>query len=310
MWDDLYREAIRHVRQQEWQLAEQKLVESKKTGPDSGRGVIRRGLLGRDDYFPEFYMGVVYLNTGRPALAVAQFQTARQRGLNPKDGEFRQIGDLEARATMLAEAEAKSKPKPAPVDPRSQFKALLDQAQKLLAESRYDDAESAARQARGLNVDNVAVDTVILNIETRRRTATLQQQLKGNPGLAELRRLLSEYENTGIAVDELRRRIAAAEAIDARASAERIGMIEFYSGNYQKALGALAGAEKLAPLSARGNFYRACILASLATRGKATNQAQLREARRFYALAAQQADAFKSDLRYVSPRILQLLQGS
>ena len=71
-----------------------------------------------------------------------------------------------------------------------------------------------------------------------------------------------------------------------------------------------AEAEKMAPLSARGNFYRAVILASLATRGKTTNQGQLREARRFYTLAAQQPDAFKGDLRYVSPRILELLRGS
>ena len=40
------------------------------------------------------------------------------------------------------------------------------------------------------------------------------------------------------------------------------------------------------------------------------NQAQLREARRAYTLAAQQPAEFKSDLRWVSPRILQLLQGS
>ena len=95
-----------------------------------------------------------------------------------------------------------------------------------------------------------------------------------------------------------------------RARGERASMIEYYSGNYQKALSAITDAEKSAPLSARGYFYRACILASLATRGKTMNQGQLREARRFYTLAAQQPAAFKDDLRYVSPRILQLLQGA
>lgn len=308
VWDDLYREAIRHVQRKEWKDAEAKLLESKKTGPESGRGVIRRGLLGRDDYFPEFYLGVVFVNTGRPALAIPQFQIARKRGLNPKDGAFRQIGEFESTAAAMMDAEVKAKP--IPVDPRPQFKTLIDQAQRFLAESRYDDAEDAARQARGLNVDNAAVDTIVQTIDIRRRTARLQQQLTGNPSLAELGRLLTEYENTGVSVDDVRRRIAAAEAGEARATAERTGMIEFYSGNYQRALTLISDAEKIAPLTARGNFYRACSLASLATRGKATNQAQLREARRYYAIAAQQPDAFKNDLRYISPRLLQLLQAS
>jgi hypothetical protein len=311
VWDDLYREAIRHVRSQEWRLAEQKLLESRKTGPPSGRGVIRRGLLGRDDYFPEFYLGVVYLNTGRAAQAIPQFQTARQRGLNPKEGEFRQIDEFEARANALVEAEKRNTP--AAPDPREQFKTAFGNAQKLFAEGRLEEAEASARQARGLNVDNAAVDAFLAKLGASRVSQRLQQALRGNPGLAELRKLLAEYEGTGVPLDELKRRIAAAEAAEAtavRARGERTGMIEFYTGNYQKALGAIAEAEKSAPLSARGNFYRAVILASLATRGKTMNQGQLREARRFYSLAAQQPDAFKNDLRYVSPRILELLRGS
>jgi tetratricopeptide (TPR) repeat protein len=310
-WDDQYREGIRHVRNREWRLAEEKLLESRKGGPPSGRGVIRRGLLGRDDYFPEFYLGVVYLNTNRPALALPQFQTARQRGINPKESEFRQIDEFETRANAMIEAEKRNAP--AAPDPREQYKAFFGQAQRALAEGRYDEAEAAAKQARSLNVDNAAVDAFVLKLGSTRGSARLQQQLRTNPGLAELRKLLAEYEGTGVSVDEIRRRITAAEAAEAttaRARGERAGMIEYYTGNYQKALNAIADAEKIAPLSARGNFYRACILASLATRGKTTNLGQLREARRFYALAAQQPAEFKGDLRYVSPRILQLLQGS
>jgi tetratricopeptide (TPR) repeat protein len=311
VWDDLYREAIRHVRNREWTLAEQKLTESQKTGPASGRGVIRRGFLGRDDYFPEFYLGVVYLNTNRAAQALAQFETARQRGINPNDSEFRQITDFESRASAILEAEKRNRA--ATPDPKEQFKTLFGQAQRSFTEGRLDDAESAARQARALNVDNVAVDAFLLKLGLSRDTARLQQELRGNPTLAELRKLLAEFEGTGVSVEEVRRRIAAAEAGEAtaaRARGERAGMIEYYSGNYQKALAAIAEAEKQAPLSARGNFYRACILASLATRGKATNQGQLREARRFYALAARQAEQFKDDLRFVSPRILELLRGA
>jgi tetratricopeptide (TPR) repeat protein len=311
IWDDLYREAIKHVQRKEWKLAEEKLMESKKTGPASGRGVIRRGLLGRDDYFPDFYLGVVFVNTGRPGLAIPQFQSARKAGLNPRDSEFRQIDQFEATAAALLKAEADLAESKRPDPKIAQFNKQLDEAQTLFKENRFDEAEAIAKKARAFNVDNAAVDALLQNIGRARLTARLQQQLKASPGLPELRKLLSEYENTGISVEEIRRRIAAAEgAISAaRLAVERNGMIEFFSGNYQKALGVFAEAEKSAPLSARSNFYRACTLASLATRGKATNQSQLREARKYYAAAAaENAAAFSRDLRYISPRILELLK--
>src|SRR5215207_2680093 len=61
-WADLYRQAITHVQRREWKPAEEKLLAAIKAGPKSGRGVIRR-FMDRDDYYPEFYLGVVYLNT-------------------------------------------------------------------------------------------------------------------------------------------------------------------------------------------------------------------------------------------------------
>jgi tetratricopeptide (TPR) repeat protein len=307
-YDDLYRDAISHVRQREWQLAEQKLNQARKIGPPSGRNVIRRGLMGRSDYFPEFYLAVVYLNTGRAAEALPLFQAARQRGLNPRDSEFRQIGELESRANAIIEAEKRNAVPTGPT-PQEQFKNSFGNAQRLFAEGRLDDAEAAARQARAFNVDNAAADGLLAKISSARATSRFQADLKRARTLADLRKLIDEYENTGINLDDVRRRITDGEAVETRSRFERVGMIEYYTGNYQKALAAIADAEKSAPLSARGNFYRACILASLATRGKTINQGQLREARRFYELAAKQPDVFKADLRFVSPRILELLKG-
>ena len=77
-WDDLYREAIRHVQRREWKPAEDKLLAAIKAGPKSGRGVIRR-FMDRDDYFPEFYLGVVYLNTNRVGAALVQIGRASCR---------------------------------------------------------------------------------------------------------------------------------------------------------------------------------------------------------------------------------------
>jgi hypothetical protein len=312
-FDDLYREAIRHVRAREWQLAEQKLNQARKTGPPSGRDVIRRGLMGRADFFPEFYLGVVYLNTGRAAEALPLFQLARQRGVNPKDSEFRQIAEFEKRAEAILEAE-KRNAVPAGPTPQEQFKTSFGLAQKLFGENRYDEAEASARQARTFNVDNGAVDGLLQKIEGARVGIRFQAQLKSARTLSDFRALRKEYEGKDLPMlrkelAELESRIAMLEAAETRARGERTGMIEYYTGNYQRALAAIADAERAAPLSPRGNFYRACILASLATRGKAVNQGQLREARRYFALAQQQPDAFKADLRYVSPRILELLKG-
>jgi hypothetical protein len=306
-WDDLYREAKRHVERREWKLAEDKLMASVKTGPAPGPRVIRRGIMGRDDYFPAYYLGVIYLNTSRAAAALTQFQVARKQGINPKESEFRQLADFEARAASLAEAEVpKGPPRP---DVKQQFKIFIDQSLRALGEARYDDAEAAAKQARALNVDAAAADGLLQKVNTARASAKLQQELARGPDLAELRRLLTEYESSGASLDELRRRIAAAESTEVRTVAERAAMLAFFEGNYQRSVAALADAEKKAPLSARGYFYRACSLASLATRGKVTNEAQLREARRQFALAAQNPVEFERDLKFISPRLLELLRG-
>jgi hypothetical protein len=307
-WDDLYREAIAHVSRQEWKLAEDKLQAAIKSGPPSGRGVIRRRVFNRNDYFPEFYLGIVYLNTNRAAEARTQFNAARKGNVNVREREFERLPEYESRAKELADAAAKERAKPTPAQ---QFKTLLDQAQRSLGESRYEEAENTARSARGLNVDNGAADELLQDIGRARATARVQEALKGSPSLAELQRLLSEYGDSGAALDEVRKRIAAGEAVQRRNTAERAAMIAYYGGNYGQSIAALSEAEQSgAGLTARGQFYRAVTLAAQATRGKVANQNQLREARKAWAIANAHAEEFKADLRYISPQILQLLRGS
>lgn len=307
-WQDLYRDAIDHVAKGEWKQAEDKLTTAQKAGPPSGRDVIRRGVFARQDYFPEYYLGIVYLNTERAIQAETQFKVARARGLDPREKEFAQLPGLEARAASLAKAERE---KAAAPDPKQVFRQQIESARAAIADGRFDDAERIARQARASNVDNAAADDMLVNVTRGRANARVQAALKGTPGLAELRRLLSEYGNAGINLDEVVRRIEGLEAAERRNVAERAAMVSFYSGNYGQSLNALTEAEKSgAGLSARGQFYRAVALASQATRGKSTNQNLLREARKAWAAANERPDDFKADLRYISPRILQLLRGS
>ena len=306
-WDDLYRDAIALISKEQWKAAEDVLTRAMKAGPPSGRGVIRRGMFGRDDYFPEYYLGIIYLFTNRPTEAQTQFQVARKRGINVKEKEFAALAQYEARARELIDIDTKNR---ATADRNQQFKRLLGEAQKLLAGARFDDAEAAARQARELNVDNGTVDTVLQNVQKARATVRLQEALKRNPSAADLRRLLAEYESAGIPLDDLRKRLESAELVERRNTVERTAMVAFYTGNYTQALNALTEAEKLLELTPRGHFYRAVALASQATRGKEVNQSLLQRARQAWQTASRNEDQFKPDLRYVSPQILRLLSGS
>jgi len=109
-WYDLYDQAIDHVARGEWEAAEAKLQQSKKLGPAPGRNVLRYGML-RRPFFPDFYLGVVFLNTNRPTEALRQFALVRaQRTFNPQDKEFVTIADMENEARTnekrLADASA------------------------------------------------------------------------------------------------------------------------------------------------------------------------------------------------------------
>jgi len=170
-WQDLYRQAVSHVQRSEWKPAEDKLLAAIKAGPKSGRDVIRR-FMDRDDYFPEFYLAVVYLNTNRYSEALVQFQLARKNGINAR-GEFRQLNDLEKRARSLVDTETRKAEVVKP-NPAAQFKTLMDRAQRAYTEGRFDEAEGAARQARDLNVDNAAAETLVQNIERAKHSAALQ----------------------------------------------------------------------------------------------------------------------------------------
>lgn len=305
-WADNYRDAIGLVSKRQWKEAEELLLRAIKAGPASGRNVIRRGVFGRDDYFPEFYLGIIYLYTNRATEAQAQFQAARKHGINIKEREFASLGDYEARARELSEVENKSR---AAAARGEQFKRLMGEARKLLAASRHDEAESAARQARDLKVDDAAADALLQNIQRSRSASRLQEALKRNPSLPELRRLLAEYEATGAPLDELRNRIETAEIAERRNISERAAMVAFYTGNYAQAVNALNEAEKTLALTPRGQFYRAVTLATQATRGKAVNQGLLQRARQAWQAASQEPGVFQADLKYISPEIIRQLQG-
>jgi hypothetical protein len=85
--------------------AEQKLLDARSSGPKPARRVLVYG----DTYIvflPDYYLGIVYLNTGRPREAAAAFDVIRsQQLIGPKDREYAQFQKQVQQASAEAAAE-------------------------------------------------------------------------------------------------------------------------------------------------------------------------------------------------------------
>jgi hypothetical protein len=196
-WYALYDEAVKHIQAGEFQLAETKLLQAKKDGPASGRNVLRYGSL-RAPYFPDYYLGVVYVSTNRPQEALDAFTAARGSNIDAKNNEFKLIGTFEGQArTLLANAKnnpgytAKPGPGPGPVAPTGpdpavaraatlkEFDTLLATARQQLEKKNFDGAEQSANNARalsdkqGLGVGQRA-DQVLKDIGGNRQLAVVE----------------------------------------------------------------------------------------------------------------------------------------
>jgi tetratricopeptide (TPR) repeat protein len=293
LWYQLYDEAVQHVRRSEWTLAETKLKQAQKEGPAPGRTVLRYGML-RAAYFPDFYLGVVYLNTNRPKEAIQAFQQARSQKLNVQDREFVTIADYEARAQRDAQrlAAADTTPAPPPLKP----------------------IEKPAPPT-GDPVPTVPVPTAPVpdpGAERKRLETQFDQALQSR-NLPTARQVLGELQKAATDPKVVAGYSARVNSLDREirlTSSERTAMRAFFAGNYQQAVSAINAVETElggAPVSPRGYFYRACALAAQALRAQQVDSKALIEARRQYAEAMKSRQVLAPDRRYVSPRILQAL---
>jgi hypothetical protein len=163
-WYALYDEAVKHIQAGEFQQAETKLLQAKKEGPASGRSVLRYGSL-RQPYFPDYYLGVVYVSTNRPQQALEAFASARQANIDARNNEFRLIGTFEGQA-KTALANVRNAPgdvtKPTPPTPADNsaavraealkdFDRLIGVARAQLEKRNFDGAEQSANNARALS---------------------------------------------------------------------------------------------------------------------------------------------------------------
>src|SRR5688572_23255062 len=100
-WYDLYDDGVRLVNKGQYLEAEPYFRRAKegaaKMGKQPGPVVLFYGSR-REPFFPDYYLGVIYVNTKRAKEAIAAFDLARSQKLPTGRPEFRQIDSLVARA--------------------------------------------------------------------------------------------------------------------------------------------------------------------------------------------------------------------
>jgi tetratricopeptide (TPR) repeat protein len=304
-WYTQYQEAIGHIRNREWAQAETKMLAAKEGGPQAGRNVLLDGAY-RANFFPDYYLGVVYQNTSRFPEAVAAFQLARQQGA---EGTLTDFGPV---ATLLADAEAEV----AKLDTaatKKQFDGLLAAANQQFAQGNYAAGMSTVAQARALAPGYAAsADALVQQIE-----AALVKGIEGD--LAGYDRQAAALKYAGLmtvnpkSADAARLdkliNAAGADPPDRREMLRAV-MRMYFQGNYAGASAALRTSDTASrdpAVAARFAFYHACSLAAQALSTTPTNAPLMSEARRHYKSALNDAGAFSQDRRYISPKILQEL---
>jgi len=87
-WYDAYQQGVEAVRKGDWANAEKLLLQAKGSGQKPGRRIFTYG----DNYIaflPDYYLGVVYLNTGRNLEAENAFKVVRDTNvIAAKDPEY------------------------------------------------------------------------------------------------------------------------------------------------------------------------------------------------------------------------------
>jgi tetratricopeptide (TPR) repeat protein len=320
-WYQLYDQAIDHVNKREWQEAETKLLAAQKGAQQAGRGagpqVLRYGTI-RGPFFPSYYLGVVYLNTGRPAQAAKLFEQARAEGVDKVRG-FTQFTQLLAQAQAQAQSAGAKPPvvannntTPPPVtNPPTNTATNPPAGDKPATTEKPAPPTQSNTNAAPPPITAPPVDTRAQQLE-RDRNAAAQEVTRAltardlSAALAAQSKLVA-IDKAWATTGDLQIRI---NALRASIAAERRAMLAFFGGNYQETLQVLRQLEGSGALSPRGYFYRACSLAAIAMRENPRDAKGLDEARKQYARVTSGAMAsLARDRQYVSPEILRVLTG-
>ncbi len=293
-WYQAYRDGRQQVQNGQWLAAIESLQVAKQTGPRPGRSIPFYGDV-FDDFLPDYYLGIAYLNLKQYTEADAAFETIRGSQLiGAKDSEY-------ARFTQDSR--------------RASFEVLMAQAAQAFESKSFSRAEQLWTQARELGLDTAQVDDFL------QRVAAIQNEQKGPSGAAPSAAPTPAVQVAGTPVPQSQPTVVPTaqssppavgrptatrtSAVPARPGSEQTGMAAFFSGDYQRAASILS-ALAAGGASPRAAFYLACSRAALVLIGGA-DPATLVDARTQFARL--DLARFAADRRFISPRVLEFLQG-
>ena len=287
-WYQAYQDGLRQVQQRNWQAAIASLLVAKRSGPAAGRRVAFYGDV-FNDYLPDYYLGLAYMNTLQYKEAAAAFDAVQKAGLiTAKDREYPELTrQTAAVASALSKQVNASAPLPTVNVPPS-GPAQTPNAPPQAGNPPSTQVASADVNSN-VNIPNTADTPTASPVQssppigqTTAAAGTTRKPIPTRPAPA---------QNT---------RTASASTL----ASESTGMAAFFAGDYQRASNILS-ALTVNGGTPRAEFYLACSRAALVLTGGA-DAATLSDARtRFSAVNATQ---FAADQRYISPRILQTLR--
>ena len=284
-WYQAYQDGVRQVQQRNWQAAITSLLAAKRAGPAPGRRIPFYGDV-FDDYLPDYYLGLAYMNTLQYEQAAAAFDAVQKAGIiTAKDREYPELTrQTAAVASVLSKQVIAQAPTPA-VPPSGQ-------------------AQTTSAPPPSGNQPSTQVASADTNSNVNNANSSVASPVQSSPPVG---------QTTGTKVPvrtpvparqppTLNTRTAAVTAL----ASESTGMAAFFAGDYQRASNILS-ALTASGGTPRAEFYLACTRAALVLTGGA-DPATLSDARtRFSTVNATQ---FVADQRYISPRILQTLRSA
>jgi hypothetical protein len=192
------------------------------------------------------------------------------------------------------------------IERQQRFEADMSSARTALDANRFSDARKAVSDARLLNVDGKAVGELSRNIDVRDLAKQLET-LMTSKSLAAMPPVISKLESLdphNPAIFSARSLLTSVAGDDQK---ERLGIGQFYRGEYADAVTALTSLST--GVRPRVLLYLACSKAALALieRDPQKRKTLEQEARQHFAHVRDQRAAFSTDLRYVSPSIIQIL---
>ena len=320
-WYDAYREAVRAIERRNWAAAEKLLAQAQTTGQKPSTRAYTYG----DTYirfFPDYYLGVVYLNTSRYREAEAAFaRFASQKLITAKDPEYAAFERQSREAT---------------------FNRSFGEAVQLAAKGELDEANTRLAEARATRIDDGKVTNLASDIKRRMDAATTAESNATEtiaaagppanapaPGSAATNRTAEPPPatapvNTTPAATKTPAAKTPASAARAPLVASapksaapapmssaptdlRDGLLAFFANDYRRAVPLLENAARERGASPRARAFLSCARVALVLTGGASPQV-LRQAREEFLSADLGSAMTAADRRYISPRVLEQLE--